>query len=74
MKCANNCPVKAIDEHGHNVDGLIDGLVTAAGFEPVTKIDRVCYSRRKMKHEIGGIDYDFYHSSIYRCLHCCVDA
>jgi hypothetical protein len=49
-------------------------VVAATGFEPVTKIDRSCYSRSKMKHEIGGIDYDIYHSSIYRCLHCCLDA
>jgi hypothetical protein len=49
-------------------------LVAAAGFEPVTRIDMLCYPRSKMKHEIGGIDYDIYHPSIYRCLHCCVDA
>lgn len=50
------------------------GNMAASGFEPVNKIDRLCYSRSKMKYGIGGIDYDIYHSAIYRCLHCCVDA
>jgi hypothetical protein len=60
--------------HNLHFEEQLKLVVAAAGFEPATKIDRLCYSRSKMKHEIGGIDYDIYHSSIYRCLHCCLDA